>query len=58
MKIYGVVQLNLRTVKKINGLNKKISKLENELIKFDIRAIESIYRIKINKSSYKKYKLG
>ena len=58
MKICKIAQLNLKTVRQMNELNKNISKLENKLIEFDIKAIESIYKTKINKSNYKKYKLG
>ena len=58
MKICKIVQPNLKTVKQINGLKKNISDFENKLLKFDIKAMEAIYRIKINKSNYKKYKLG
>ena len=40
------------------ALEKLISKLQKEIIDVEISSIQAIYGIKIDKSDYKKYKLG
>ena len=39
-------------------LERKISKLQNEIINFEASCIQVIYGIKVDKNNYKKYKLG
>ena len=53
MRIQKSTAMNL---KKYRNLNSKIRKLENQVAKYEIKAIQAIYGIKINKS--KIYKLG
>ena len=58
MKIARLTSLNLLDKRRINSLTRRLTNLEEKVLNFDIRALEAIYRVKINKESYKKYKLG
>ena len=62
MKV-SCVQKNkiLRTISKTDkfrAIEKQISKLQKEVLNLEISNIQAIYGIKIEKSNYKKYKLG
>ena len=62
MKV-SCVQKNkiLRTINKTDkfrAIEKQISKLQKEVLNLEISSIQTIYGIKIDKSNYKKYKLG
>ena len=62
MKV-SCVQKNkiLRTINKTDkfrAIEKQISKLQKEVLNLEISSIRAIYGIKIDKSNYKKYKLG
>jgi hypothetical protein len=39
-------------------LEKQISKLQDEVLNIEVSTIKAIYGIKVDKSDYKKYKLG
>ena len=62
MKI-SCVQKNkiLRTINKTDkfrAIEKQISKLQDEVLNIEVSTIKAIYGIKVDKSDYKKYKLG
>ncbi|MBE7711746.1 MAG: hypothetical protein E7Z92_06380 [Cyanobacteria bacterium SIG31] len=62
MKV-SCVQKNkiLRTISKTDkfrAIEKQLSKLQEEILNIEVSNIQAIYGIKINKSNYKKYKLG
>ncbi len=62
MKV-ACVQKNkiLRTISKTDkfrAIEQQISKLQKEVLNLEISNIQAIYEIKIDKSNYKKYKLG
>ena len=62
MKV-SCVQKNkiLRTISKTDkfrAIEKQISKLQKEVLNLEILNIQAIYGIKIDKSNYKKNKLG
>ena len=62
MKV-SCVQKNkiLRTISKTDkfrAIEQQISKLQKDLLNIEVSSIQAIYGIKIDKSSYKKYKLG
>ena len=62
MKV-SCVQKNkiLRTINKTDkfrAIEKQLSKLQEEILNIEVSNIQAIYGIKINKSNYKKYKLG
>ena len=42
----------------LKTLEKQISELQKDLLNIEVSSIQAIYGIKIDKSSYKKYKLG
>lgn len=62
MKIPKVSLTNqVRKIRKKDSfqiLEKQISKLQEELLSIEVSSIQAIYGIKIDKSNYKKYKLG
>ena len=62
MKIPKVSLTNqVRKIRKKDSfqiLEKQISKLQEELLSVEVSSIQAIYGIKIDKSNYKKYKLG
>ena len=43
---------------RFRAIEKQISKLQKEVLNLEISNIQAIYGIKIDKSNYKKYKLG
>ena len=62
MKV-SCVQKNkiLRTINKTDkyrAIEKQLSKLQEEILNIEVSNIQAIYGIKIDKSNYKKYKLG
>ena len=58
MKVVRVTSLNLLQKKTLNILEKKMSRLQNKIIEFEVKSLKSIYKIEINKEEYKKYKQG